>query len=251
MAEGSRTGSSPSRPRPEKEKEAEEDSLSASSIPGVTASTASGSGHDPAEAAASQDKEEVLQKRPLLLQHNWCVWVLQYSLSTKDDWQNSQSNVHAFATVEDFWRAFNNIKSPSRLGNIDFSVFKKDIAPAWEDETCRQGGRWLAKIDKLRPEDFDELWLNVMLTLIGEGFGEPGLCVCGAVVSSRAKTSKMALWLSDKSEEKAMPIGKAFHEILQDAGFSGEIFFEDFVSKKEAFSIGKKEACKTELNDAS
>lgn len=254
MAAGPRTeGSSPSRRRPVAEKDAEEHAHSASSLVAeVTASTASGSGHDATEVAIPGEASEVcgvqacgeaLQKLPL--QHAWCLWVLQYSLSTKDNWQNSQMNVHAYDTVEDFWRAFNNINSPSRLGNIDFSVFKKDIAPAWEDETCRQGGRWLAKLDKLRPEDFDELWLNVILTMIGEGFGEPGLCVCGAVVSSRAKNSKMALWLSEKSEEKAVPIGQAFHQILQEAGFSGEIIFEEFQTQSKAFSIGKQEAKET------
>lgn len=250
MAAGPRAeGAGPSRRRPAVEKAAEE-SLTASSLAaGVTASAASGSGHDAGEvkaaASAGACEASVLQAtgdavQKLLLQHTWCLWVLQYTTSSKDDWQNSQMNVHAFSTVEDFWRGFNNIKSPSRLGNIDFSVFKKDIAPAWEDETCRQGGRWMAKIDKLRPEDFDELWLNVILTMIGEGFGGPGLCVCGAVVSSRAKNCKMALWLSDKSEEKAMPTGQAFHQILQDAGFVGEITFENFDTQTKAYSIGKK-----------
>mmetsp|Transcript_35188 Transcript_35188/g.74954 ORF Transcript_35188/g.74954 Transcript_35188/m.74954 type:complete len:247 (+) Transcript_35188:128-868(+) len=227
----------------------EEDALSASSFiagdTGVTASTASGSGHDTGEAATPVDASETsvatpttgaaLQKHPL--QHAWCLWVLLHNQSTKEDWQNSQMNIQTWSTVEDFWRLFNNIKSPSRLGISDFSVFKKDIAPAWEDETCRHGGRWLAKIDKMRPQVFDDLWLTVILTMIGETLGDVGHCACGAVVSTRAKNSKMALWISEREESKVMPIGRAFHKILQDAGFTGDITFENFAQDSQASQV--------------
>jgi len=223
----------------------EEDAQSSSSLmaSGVTASTASGSANDGFEAAttphgageafAANVAGAAGQKRPL--HSTWCLWVLLHSQGAKESWQKSQMNIHTFSAVEDFWRLFNNIKSPSKLGIIDFSVFKKDIAPAWEDETCRRGGRWVAKIDKsVRPQDFDELWLNVVLTIIGESLGEAGSCICGAVVSSRNKTSKMALWISEREEEKALGIGRAFRSILQDAGFRGAINFEDFGDESKA-----------------
>jgi translation initiation factor 4E len=228
------------------EKDMEEDTLSSSSVvAGVTASTASGSGHDAGEVAALGDASEAPEAASASaprrlgqkhhLQHTWCLWALLHDKSSKDDWQNSQMNVHAFSTIEDFWRLISNIKTPSRLGSSDFSIFKKDIAPAWEDDTCRQGGRWIAKIDKqLPPQDFDELWLNLCLSIIGENFGEPGHCVCGAVVSTRSKSSKMALWISEREEDKAIPIGRAFKKILQDAGVGGDISFEDFTNQSKA-----------------
>lgn len=227
----------------------EEDALSSSSCAagGVNTSTASGSGgpesgHDAAEVLTSLDASEVLvasmpttQKHPL--QHTWCLWVLLHSHSAKDNWQNSQMNVASFDSVEDFWRLFNNIKQPSRLGVVDFSIFKKDVAPAWEDETCRHGGRWLAKIDKMRPQDFDELWLTLTLTVIGEEMSG-GQLICGAVVSCRTKNSKMAVWISEREEEKALPVGHAFQKVLQDAGHSGSLTFESFdKNAKVSFSI--------------
>jgi len=181
-------------------------------------------------------REEVATTHPL--HRSWCFWVLIHSSSAKDNWQHSQKKVHEFTTVEEFWRLFNNIKTPSRLGTIDCSVFKKDVAPAWEDETCKNGGRWIAKIDRMKPQDFDTLWMNLTLTLIGEGLGPQGGCVCGAVVSARNKASKVALWISDSSEEKAMPIGEAYHSILKDAGFGGDIHFENFItSAKSAYTL--------------
>eukprot|EP00747_Dinoflagellata_sp_TGD_P182180 gnl/TRDRNA2_/TRDRNA2_36303_c0_seq1.p1 gnl/TRDRNA2_/TRDRNA2_36303_c0~~gnl/TRDRNA2_/TRDRNA2_36303_c0_seq1.p1 ORF type:complete len:242 (+),score=41.19 gnl/TRDRNA2_/TRDRNA2_36303_c0_seq1:179-904(+) len=181
----------------------------------------------------------------LPLMHTWCLWVLLPVNSAKDNWQNSQMNVHTFSSVEAFWRLFNNIRSPSKLGIIDFSVFKKDIAPAWEDETCKNGGRWIAKIEKARPEDFDELWLNLVLTIIGENFEDiGGRAVCGAVCSSRVRgASKVALWLSEKEGDKVMPIGRAFYGLLQSTcAFTGEIAFEDFSNgSKASFTLNSKE----------
>jgi len=180
--------------------------------------------------------KEVQASHPL--QNTWCFWVLIHSSSAKDNWQHSQKNVHSFSTVEDFWRLFNNIKTPSKLGVIDCSVFKKDVAPAWEDETCKNGGRWIAKIDRMKPQDFDQLWVNLLLTLIGENLGPQGSIVCGAVVSARNKASKVALWISDRSEDKAMAVGEAYHKMLKDAGFNGDLHFEDFAGgAKSAFTL--------------
>lgn len=228
----------------------EEDALSSSSCAagGVTASTASGSGglesgHDAAEVSHPLETAEALhartptaQKHPL--QCTWCLWVLLHSHSAKDNWQHSQTNVASFDSVEEFWRLFNNIKRPSRLGVVDLSIFKKDVWPAWEDETCRHGGRWIAKVDKMRPQDFDELWLTLILTVIGEEMSDAGQCICGAVFSCRTKSSKMAVWISERQKEKALPVGHAFRKVLQDAGHSGSLAFEGFdKTEKVAFSI--------------
>jgi len=166
------------------------------------------------------------------LHHAWCLWALLRDQSTKDNWHGSQMLVGEFDSVEDFWRHFNNIRRPSKLGTVDFSMFKKDIAPAWEDETCKNGGRWIAKLEGKTPaKDFDELWFNLVLHVIGENFEKAqGGMVCGVVVSARAKGSgKVALWVSERGREKVMPIGHAFAAVLHEAsGFNGEIVFEDF-----------------------
>jgi len=194
------------------------------------------------EGAASKESTSVT-KHPLC--HAWCLWALLRDQSTTDDWHGSQMLVGEFDTVEGFWRYFNNIKRPSKLGTVDFSMFKKDIAPAWEDETCKNGGRWIAKLEsKTRSEDFDGLWLNLVLTVIGESFENDGVdMVCGVVVSARAKgNGKVALWVSERQKEKVMPAGHAFAALLHDAvGFSGDIHFEDFSEGGKAmFSLKDK-----------
>lgn len=164
------------------------------------------------------------------LQHTWRLWALLHSQSTKENWQESQMIVHTFSSVEDFWRLFNNIRQPSQLGSIDFSLFKKDITPAWEDEACEGGGRWIAKLEKSKPVNFDGLWMDLVLAVIGENFENiGGQCIVGVVFAWRPKNiSKVAVWLSEREEEKVMPIGHAFRRLLQARSFSSDPIFEDF-----------------------
>lgn len=62
------------------------------------------------------------------------------------------------ATVEDFWRAFNNIPKPSQIffdgrsrkrfkdrSVESFSLFKKNIKPEWEDPMNRTGAEWFCR----------------------------------------------------------------------------------------------------------
>jgi translation initiation factor 4E len=204
------------------------------------ASEASGSA-DEYKPSSTGDSSSILAKHEL--SHTWCLWALVRDQSTKDDWGGSQMNVGAFATVEDFWRLFNNVRRPSKIGTVDFSMFKKDIHPAWEDETCKNGGRWIARLEKIRPQDLDEIWLNLILTIVGENFADVGgHMVCGAVVSARSKNSKVALWVARSDEKEVKPIGHAFAAVLRDtASFTGDIHFEKFSEGGKAmFSLRSK-----------
>ena len=66
-------------------------------------------------------------------------------------------SISQFATVEDFWNAWNHIPKPSQIfydGKVkkkftnrtveSFSLFKKNIKPEWEDPANRTGAEWPA-----------------------------------------------------------------------------------------------------------
>merc|ERR1719506_146609 len=97
---------------------------------------------------------------------------------------------------------------PSKLENVDYSLFKDGISPAWEDPGVKNGGRWVVKLEKVKAQSLDELWLSLMLALIGEEFWDVGGdLVCGAIVSVRARASKIALWLLPRrTRKKSMPL---------------------------------------------
>lgn len=43
----------------------------------------------------------------------------------------------------------------------DYSVFKSDIKPMWEDKTNKNGGRWLIKDSGL----LDQYWIDIVIYL--------------------------------------------------------------------------------------
>lgn len=70
----------------------------------------------------------------------------------------------------------------------------------WEDPANRCGGRWVIQLSRKRHSGhLDASWLEILLCLIGETFGDDGLHVNGAVISIRAKGDKIGVWLSDTS----------------------------------------------------
>ena len=64
----------------------------------------------------------------------------------------------------------------------------------WEDEQNVKGGRWLTVVDKnKRQQELDHIWMEILLALIGEHFGEDGEDICGAAVNVRQKGDKVSI----------------------------------------------------------
>ncbi|XP_039952467.1 eukaryotic translation initiation factor 4E1-like [Bactrocera tryoni] len=150
----------------------------------------------------TKEQEEVrtehLFKHPL--QNTWTLWYLENDRSKS--WEDMQNEITSFDTVEDFWSLYNHIKPPSdiKLGS-DYSLFKKGIRPMWEDAGNKQVGRWVITLNKTSKADLDNLWLDVLLCLIGEAF-ENSDVVCGAVVNIRGKNNKISIWTANGNNEE-------------------------------------------------
>jgi len=185
-------------------------------------------------------KENVLKHS---LQTAWTVW--HYNNDRSQDWDKNLREVVSFDTIEDFWAVINHIQKPSGLKHgCDYMLFRKGIKPMWEDKANMYGGRWLFGIDDKRYTDrngriekLDIAWLEVMMCLIGEAFGESGNYVNGAVCQRRKmKSNKLALWLSTSnvSDESSIiyPIGTV---VKQRCASDLQLVFEDhyaFASRK-------------------
>ena len=86
----------------------------------------------------------------------------------------------------------------------DYCVFKEGISPMWEDSHNINGGKWTLDFckgpnRKIDPH-LDEVWLEVLLCLIGEGFNEFSEDICGAVVNIRGKVDRISVWTADASK---------------------------------------------------
>ncbi|KAH8295708.1 hypothetical protein KR018_005421 [Drosophila ironensis] len=169
---------------------------------------------DATKSAGGDDavRTEHLFKHPL--QNTWTLWYLENDRSKS--WEDMQNEITSFDTVEDFWSLYNHIKPPSEIKvGSDYSLFKKGIRPMWEDAANKQGGRWVITLNKSCKSDLDNLWLDVLLCLIGEAFDHSDQ-ICGAVVNIRAKSNKISIWTANgNNEEAALEIGHKLRDALR------------------------------------
>lgn len=154
-----------------------------------------------------------ISKHPL--QNKWTLWY--YKNDRTKNWEDNQKEVITFSTVEDFWALYNHIEFASNLlTGCDYSLFKEGIKPMWEDPQNAKGGKWLLTSDKkMRNQRLDNNWLEIMMCLIGEAFGENGVIVNGAVVNIRGKNDKIAVWLADSYDTNSiMAVGQCIKNRL-------------------------------------
>ena len=69
------------------------------------------------------------------------------------------------------------------------------VAPDWEDDANKAGGRWVARREH---RQVDDAWLNLLLLLIGDHVETE--VVTGAVVSVRKAGDKVALWIKEADD---------------------------------------------------
>jgi len=139
------------------------------------------------------------------LQNEWVLWYLKPDRAK--NWNECLLKVSQFKFVEDFWALYNHIELASNLSNgCDYNIFKTGIEPMWEDDRNKKGGRWLFVLQKSKGQSkaLDELWLEVLLCIIGEAFGEDSDQICGAVINVRPKMDKISVWTSDCNDQKAV-----------------------------------------------
>ncbi|KAI1718833.1 eukaryotic initiation factor 4E domain-containing protein [Ditylenchus destructor] len=147
------------------------------------------------------------------LKHKWTLWFLN---SKKDlDWVKRLNNVCTFSSVEEFWSLYDSIRPPSVLPNCDYNLFKEGIEPMWEVPQNKNGGRLIVVVEKSRTDLLDQWWLELLIALIGEQFGDDSDEICGAVCNIRQKGSKISLWTTNASNVDANTrIGKIMKDRL-------------------------------------
>ena len=95
---------------------------------------------------------------PHFLESEWVIWEHRSPDKNSKSYEDNMEKLCDISTVEDFWRAWNNIPKPSavffdgrtrkRFANRQvesFSLFKKNIKPEWEDPQNRSGAEWFCR----------------------------------------------------------------------------------------------------------
>ncbi|GAO19773.1 hypothetical protein UVI_02044230 [Ustilaginoidea virens] len=108
------------------------------------------------------------------------------------EYENTLHGIATIRTAEEFWEIYSHLKRPSSLPVVsDYHIFKKDIRPIWEDEVNRKGGKWVVRMKK---GVADRYWEDLLLSLVGDQFGDAGEEVCGAVLSMRNGEDILSIW---------------------------------------------------------
>jgi hypothetical protein len=169
------------------------------------------------------------------LESEWVIWEHRAPHRAEDQlvrmkqYEGNMCKVCEIATIEDFWRAFNNIPKPSQLfydGKTKkkfanrtveaFSLFKKNIKPEWEDPANRFGAEWQCR--KMMPlQQLDELWRDLALGMIGETI-DPLDDICGARVVDKSvgtrQLFRLELWFKRNDLSVADELKKRMNEHL-------------------------------------
>jgi len=157
------------------------------------------------------------------LKHSWTLWYFNIN-GGNANWDENLTKLVDVNTVEDFWAVYHHMEYASRLeSGCDYALFKTGIRPMWEDQSNKEGGRWLLTLERTqRLRCLDQIWLEIMLFLIGADHNESSTeeCINGAVVNIRNKADKVSLWLSisDKSQGHGPQILEAGTELKKRMG---------------------------------
>lgn len=129
---------------------------------------------DPQKNVQQKGQSVDIVKHPL--HDKWTMWYLKQDQKKK--WEEMLQTVETFATVEDFWSIYNHIRQPSEMSQgDDYSMFKNNIRPMWEDAANKNGGRWLLNVDKsYRRTKLDDFWLDTVSQLSHVSFYAISYC---------------------------------------------------------------------------
>jgi len=154
------------------------------------------------------------------LRYSWTLWY-ENNLSTgkrpnQNAWGENIKKVFTFASVEDFWKLYNNVTPPSQLPQgCSYNMFKQGIEPKWEDPSNAKGGKWTILTQKTKGT-LDRMWLWLLLACIGEVLEEDDDQICGAVVNVRRTQDKICLWTKDAdNKEVILKIGQVLRKVLE------------------------------------
>ncbi|GAB5363729.1 hypothetical protein AAMO2058_000908700 [Amorphochlora amoebiformis] len=92
-------------------------------------------------------------------------WILYFhSMEDQKNWDiSSYAKVYEIATVETFWRVFNNIKDDIRKGY--WFLMREDIKPMWECPENENGGAWVFDV---KIDEAEKAFLEAAMAVVGE-----------------------------------------------------------------------------------
>ena len=148
------------------------------------------------------------------LQNKFVFWYHIINNTPSDqDYKAQIKKLAQFDTLENFWAIFQYLKKPDDIKQpIEFQLFKEGIAPMWEDDQNKNGGRIALK---LRKEYSNLVWEELVFAFIGGYFAkEIKDEINGLVINCKKDFNTLQIWTKSFSDEVTSGIEKNIREIL-------------------------------------
>jgi len=155
-------------------------------------------------------------------------WVWRHHVKDKSkNYEQNTQEICRFNTIQQMWKYYNNIPLPTTFFKFDknikkingknvhaWSIFRKGIEPAWEDENNINGGEVNLRTFEYK-DQIDDLWEHTMVTVLGEDF-EYSENITGIRVVDSSNHFKfmyrIEIWYDDASVEEK--IKKDIHSVF-------------------------------------
>ncbi|KAG8345350.1 putative EIF4e-like protein [Trypanosoma vivax] len=158
----------------------------------------------------------------------------QKRTAKKATWLDQVRSVGLFDTAEGFWGIVSCTLTPSQLlAGFTYYLFRRNIAPIWEHEANRRGGRWIASFQQTphalesatkggsaadaQRLSIDEAWESLCTEMIAEQIPCDETEICGVAVRRRERGHawKLSLWTRNALDsETQIRIGEFVKKLL-------------------------------------
>ncbi len=136
-------------------------------------------------------------------------WTLYFDV----DWRRRHT-IATMKNVADLWGVINNIPIPTKSPTkCNWSLFKDNIQPEWEDEHNKNGGKWNMDLGTNR-ELSDKIWFNLLLGVAG-GTIDYKNEINGITLHLRPGGIRCALWTAGTDMKTQQTIGEALRKICE------------------------------------
>lgn len=162
---------------------------------------------------------------PMILNDKWSLYFVDRSASGTESFDPCL--VLSVETVEEFWRLWNNIPTPSQLvpGSTVF-LFRDGVEPRWEDPSNCDGGCWQMRLPLRAAETADVAWERLCCQTIAEAWTGPHRdTVNGVIVKVRDKYFTLQVWVTERVDDFPHELMDAFEAVI--AAFSVDYIKHD------------------------
>eukprot|EP00667_Euglena_gracilis_P005470 EG_transcript_5504 len=131
--------------------------------------------------------------------------------------------ISQFSCIQEFWDQFRAKPVNSLPDKTYLHVFKDGIKPLWEDPRNYPGGHF--KLTARSQQQSENMWLTVLLNMLGEQFPHSELVNGASVMSNQVGNNLVKVWLSSTDKARVQATREFLHSILNSADYLPNVTF--------------------------